>query len=86
MKRETTRLLREWAYYASLGLQVALSVVIGLAIGLYLDKRFGTAPWCMLVFLVMGIVAGYRNIGLAIKKNAKILNKRILFLDILFRV
>ena len=71
MKRETRRHLRELAYYASLGLQVALSIVIGLAIGLYLDKRFHTSPWLMFVFLVFGIAAGYRNIGLAIKKSRR---------------
>lgn len=71
MKRETRRYLRELAYYASLGLQVALSIVIGLAVGVYLDGRFKTNPWCTLIFLIMGIAAGYRNIGLAIKKTRK---------------
>jgi F0F1-type ATP synthase assembly protein I len=41
-------------------------------IGVYLDRRFGTSPWLMLVFLGLGIAAGYRNIGLAIKKSRKL--------------
>ncbi len=71
MKRETRRSVRELAYYASLGLSVALSIFIGLAIGVYLDRRYDTTPWCTFIFLGLGIAAGYRNIGLAIKKTRK---------------
>ena len=72
MKKETKRNLKELAYYSSIGLSVALSIFIGLAIGVYLDKRFETAPLLMLIFLGFGIVAGYRNIGLAIKKSRRL--------------
>ena len=72
MKNETLRYLREMAYFASLGLQVALSIFIGLGIGVYLDRRCDTAPWLTLVGLGMGIAAGYRNIGLAIRKSRNI--------------
>jgi ATP synthase protein I len=71
MKRETRRALRELAYYSSLGLQIALSIFIGLFLGVYLDRRFDSAPWLTLIGLGMGIVAGYRNIGLAIKKSRR---------------
>jgi len=71
MKKETLRSIRELSYYSSIGLQVALSIFIGLAIGVYLDNRFDTNPWMMLIFLALGIAAGYRNIGLAIRKSRK---------------
>ncbi len=48
------------------------SIFIGLGIGVYLDRRFDTTPWLTLVFLGFGIAAGYRNIGLAIKKSRKL--------------
>ncbi|MBW1889199.1 MAG: AtpZ/AtpI family protein [Deltaproteobacteria bacterium] len=72
MQEDTRRSLREFAYFSSIGLSVALSIFIGLAIGLWLDRKFGTAPWLMFVGLGMGIGAGYRNIGLAIKKSRKL--------------
>jgi ATP synthase protein I len=72
MKRETLRSLKELAYFSSLGLAVALSIFIGLAIGVYLDRHFDTTPWLTLIGLAMGIAAGYRNIGLAIKKSGKL--------------
>ncbi|MBW2200985.1 MAG: AtpZ/AtpI family protein [Deltaproteobacteria bacterium] len=72
MKRETRRYWRELAYYSSLGLQVALSIFIGLAVGIFLDRRvFNTTPWFTLIFLGLGIAAGFRNIGIAVKKARK---------------
>lgn len=77
MKRKTRRYIREMAYYSSLGFQVALSIFIGLAIGVYLDRRiFDTTPWLTLIFLGLGIAAGFRNIALAIKKSEKALSNK----------
>ncbi|MBC2709890.1 MAG: AtpZ/AtpI family protein [Desulfosarcina sp.] len=72
MNKETRKSIRELAYYSSLGFSVSLSIFIGLGIGVYLDRRFDTSPWLTLVFLGFGIAAGYRNIGLAIKKSRKL--------------
>ena len=73
MKKERLRTLKDLAYYSSLGLSVVLSIFIGLAVGIYLDRRvFNTTPWLTLIFLGLGIAAGYRNIGLAIKKSRKL--------------
>jgi ATP synthase protein I len=72
MKKETRKWIRELAYYSSLGFSVSLSIFIGLGIGVYLDRRLDTTPWLTLVFLGFGIAAGYRNIGLAIKKSRKL--------------
>ncbi len=71
MKRETRRTIRELAYYSSLGLSIALAVFVGLAIGVYLDRKFDSSPWLTLIFLGLGIAAGFRNIGLAIKKTQR---------------
>ena len=45
--------------------------VIGLAVGIVLDGRFDTHPWLTLVFLGLGIAAGFRNIALVLKKVRK---------------
>jgi ATP synthase protein I len=71
MAKRNLQYLKELAYFSSIGLSVALSIFIGLGIGVYLDGRFGTNPWLTLIFLGLGIAAGYRNIGLAIKKSRK---------------
>ena len=71
MEKESKRSLRELAYYSSLGLSVSLAIFIGLAVGIYLDRRFETVPWCTLIFLMLGIIAGFRNIAIAIRKTRK---------------
>ena len=72
MKKETRRATKELAYFSSLGISVALAIFIGLGIGVWLDRKFGTSPWLTLVFLVFGIIAGFRNIALVIKRARKL--------------
>jgi ATP synthase protein I len=72
MKKETRRAYKELAYFSSLGISVALAIFIGLGIGVWLDRKFGTSPWLTLVFLVFGIIAGFRNIALVIKRARKL--------------
>ncbi len=71
MKRETRRARRaykELAYFSSLGISVAFAIFIGLGIGVWLDRKFDTSPWLTLIFLVFGIIAGFRNIARVIKR------------------
>jgi len=46
---------------SSIGFQVVFAIFIGLFIGVWLDKLFGTGHKLALVFLVMGVVAGFLN-------------------------
>ncbi|NVM22110.1 MAG: AtpZ/AtpI family protein, partial [Desulfobacterales bacterium] len=68
----TKKLFKDLWYYSSLSFSIALSVVIGLFIGYWLDRRFNTSPWLTLIFLGLGVVAGFRNIYLAMKKSSKL--------------
>jgi ATP synthase protein I len=61
MKEDTRRLLRLVGFASTIGLTLVLSTVIGLAVGIWLDKVFDTGPWLTLIFLVLGIAAGFRN-------------------------
>ncbi|MBW1675457.1 MAG: AtpZ/AtpI family protein [Deltaproteobacteria bacterium] len=72
MKKETKKLFRELWYYSSLSFSIALAIVIGLAIGYWLDTRYNTSPLLTLVFLGLGIIAGFRNIYLAMKKSQRL--------------
>ena len=69
MKEDTKKLLRQAGWAATLGFQVAFAVFIGLAIGVWLDSKFGTLPWLTLIFLIMGVVAGFLNYYRFIKKQ-----------------
>ncbi|MGC1401304.1 MAG: AtpZ/AtpI family protein [Thermodesulfobacteriota bacterium] len=39
--------------------------------GYYLDKWFQTSPVFFLIFMVLGIVAGFRNIYVIMKRTEK---------------
>src|SRR5512140_402021 len=47
---------------SSVGLELGLAVIIGLLIGMWLDRQFGTEPALMLIFLGLGLAAGFRNV------------------------
>lgn len=72
MKEEDRKFYRNLAYVSSMGLSFALCIVIGLGVGLYLDNKvFDTTPAFTLVFMVLGIVAGYRNVYLVFQRAKK---------------
>ena len=71
MDKETGKRIRELGYFASLGMSVAFAIVIGLGIGYWLDKKFGTQPVLLLVGLAFGIAAGFSNIYRAGQKGKK---------------
>jgi ATP synthase protein I len=48
--------------YSAVGIELGLSVLAGLFIGKYLDDWLGTKPWLLLLFLILGVVAGFRAI------------------------
>jgi ATP synthase protein I len=49
-----------WGRGFEAGLEFALCVVVGAALGYYLDRWLGTEPWLLLVFMAFGFAAGLR--------------------------
>jgi ATP synthase protein I len=53
---------RTWAQsfgpYLTMGIQLALAVVVFFFVGRWLDGKLGTAPWLMLAGLLVGIAGG----------------------------
>ena len=45
-----------------IGLHMVVAVFIGFGAGLFLDKFFNTAPWLTIIFLLVGIIAGFKNL------------------------
>ncbi|TCK03959.1 AtpZ/AtpI family protein [Phorcysia thermohydrogeniphila] len=57
--------------YMMVGVQFALAIIIGLAIGYYLDRQFNTFPWLTLFWLIIGFFAGLKNVYRELKKVTK---------------
>ncbi len=55
----------------TLGIELTLSVVLGLALGVWLDKRLHTTPWLTFVGLAYGVGAGFRLLYRAAKRASK---------------
>jgi len=53
---------------SSVGLELGISVVIGLMFGMWLDGKWGSQPWAMLGGLVIGLVAGFRGVMRAVRR------------------
>ncbi len=57
------------AYASSVGFAMVLAIFGSLLLGSYLDRKFGTAPKLALIFLLIGVAAGLRNIYKFIKMS-----------------
>ncbi|HUJ57930.1 MAG TPA: AtpZ/AtpI family protein [Kofleriaceae bacterium] len=53
---------------STVGLELGVAVVISVLLGIWLDRKLGTAPWLMLGMLVLGLVAGFRSVLRAVRR------------------
>jgi len=65
------KLVREVGKYSAIGLEMAISVVIGMAFGWWLDRMFNTKPWLSLIFMLFGFAAGFRGLFRLLKDVRK---------------
>ncbi len=56
---------------SSVGIHLVVSTFVGLAIGYWLDKLFGTSPYLTVIFLIIGIIAGFMELIRVAKKQEK---------------
>ena len=71
MDENKRKLYRQAARYSSVGLEMGIAVAIGVSIGYYLDRTFNTQPWLMIVFLLLGVAAGFRGLFSLMKEIDK---------------
>lgn len=71
MEKETKELMKTLGFLSTVGLTMAFSIGIGALIGNYLDGRFGSGPWLLIIFTGFGIVAAFKNLHLMYKKLKK---------------
>jgi F0F1-type ATP synthase assembly protein I len=69
MDENKKNLIKSLGMVSSMGISVVVAIVIGIVIGRQLDKWFGTDPWLFFIFLLFGIIAGFRNIYIITKRE-----------------
>jgi ATP synthase protein I len=75
MAEDKRQLIRSLSFLSSLGISMVAASFIGLFIGVYLDKWLETSPWMTLIWLGIGIVAGFRNIFILTRRALHELEK-----------
>ena len=68
MDEDLKRTIKALGYISTVGIAMGLSIAIGAGIGYYLDKKFETQPWFLIIFLGFGIAAAFRNLYILYKK------------------
>lgn len=64
--------LRMLGLLSLVGLTPVFATVIGFFIGLKLDQWLGTAPWLTGIFLLLGIITGFRDVYRYIKRSQEV--------------
>ena len=57
---DKTRTLYRSARYASVGIEIGVSIVIGLGMGWWIDVKFGFGPWGLLIGFCLGLAAAIK--------------------------
>lgn len=68
---KTGRWLRPIGLLTAIPFVLLFGPLIGYFIGDWLDKRFGTEPWLMTIFIVMGFVAAGREVWGLIRRASR---------------
>lgn len=62
-------LWRQLLEASSVGIQLVLSTFVGFAIGYFLDRFLNTSPWFTVIFLIIGIFAGFYDLVRVARKQ-----------------
>ena len=54
-----------------LGTELVAAAVVGTIIGFILDSWFGTKPWFIILFFIIGVIAGMLNVIRVAKRMQK---------------
>lgn len=62
MAEDKRQLFKSLGFLSSVGISLVASILIGFAMGYYLDQWLETRPVFTLIMLLIGIISGFRNI------------------------
>jgi ATP synthase protein I len=63
-------IIKAFARAGTVGLNMVVSTFVGYLIGSQLDKWLNTSPWFTIIFLVLGIIAGYLELARLAKRTS----------------
>ncbi|HEU0264549.1 MAG TPA: AtpZ/AtpI family protein [Geobacterales bacterium] len=71
MDKDLRDSLRNLGGVSTMGFAMVFSILIGILFGHWLDGKLGTAPWFFFIFMILGIIAGFKNIFILARRNSR---------------
>lgn len=54
--------LKAFTHFSQIGVTIAASVLVGVLLGRFLDNLFGTTPWLLLIFSLLGVGSAIQSL------------------------
>ena len=71
MAEDKRQLYKSLGFLSSVGISLVASILIGLAMGVYLDRWLDTRPLFTLIMLLIGVISGFRNVFILTTRELK---------------
>jgi len=71
MAEDKRQLYKSLGFLSSVGISLVASILIGLAMGIYLDRWLETRPLFTLIMLLIGVISGFRNVFILTTRELK---------------
>lgn len=55
-------ILKALGLITQIGISMMIPIALCLFLGQYLDEKLGTSPWLLIIFIVLGVLAAFRNL------------------------
>lgn len=60
-KKSVIKGFSKYISIGAIGLHLVSGIIVGIAVGYYLDKVFDTSPILTIVFFILGVITGFYN-------------------------
>lgn len=66
---QNKKVIKQGAQLIALGFELVIPVVVGLFAGYFLDRKWDSQPWLMILGLVAGFLYGLRTLFALLKRS-----------------
>ena len=70
-KKQRASIIKALSFSSQIAFIIIACIIIGVFAGKFLDDFFGSSPWLLLIFSLLGMVAAFRAIFSLSKKNGE---------------